>query len=173
MKREHWLQCFLAATLLISLLYAGLSQAEPLSPLGLGQGEPFGANIGFGAAISDNELLKLFQRHDVVPRAVFMWNSGFSGTHRTYEAKNIQDFLRDARTKTAESFEQSLQGNLFRLRRFVEMHTEEEVVVDYDLQQQARSLLNFRVAFEAALCFCQSKREPFDNRKGGHFCSPS
>lgn len=151
MKKEHLLQYFLAAALMVSLLYAGLSQAEPLSPLGLGQGEPFGANIGFGSTIKDDEILNLLQRHGVAPRAVFMWTAGFTGAHRTYEAKSVQDFLRDARAKTVETFEKSLQGNLIRLRRFVKMHTEKEVVADSNLQTRARSLLNLRAAFEAGL----------------------
>jgi len=69
-----------------------------------------GANIGFGAAVSDDEILQLLQRHDVAPAAVFVWTYGLTGAHRTYEAKSAQAFLQDARAKTAETFEKSLQG---------------------------------------------------------------
>lgn len=73
------------------------------------------------------------------------------GTHRTYEAKSAQSLIQEARAKTADSFANSLEGNLVRLQRFVEMHTEEEVVADEGLQQEARSLLNYRATFQAAL----------------------
>ena len=156
MKKEHTRQRFLAVTLTVVLLYAGFSQVQLFSSYVFGQNGSSQANIGFEVAVSDTELLELLQRYDVVPHAVFMWTSGLTGTHRTYEAKNAQAFFQEARAKTIEGFENGLQGNPIRLQRFVERYTEEEVVANADLQQQARSLLNIRAKLEAGLAAAES-----------------
>lgn len=109
------------------------------------------ANIGFDAVVSDAEVLVLLERHGVTPEAAYMWTSGLTGTHRAYAKKNSSTFLGDARTKTIESFEKGLEGNRLRLQRFVEQHTEQDVVASEDLQTQARSLLNSRASLTAAL----------------------
>lgn len=145
MKRKSILRCFLAPAVIVSLLYTDFSRAQ-LS--GSSQDQ---ANIGLGAAVSDAEVLNFLQQHDVVPQAVFIWTTGFTGTHRTYKAKSAEAFLQEARAKTIESFEKSLQYNVIPLRQFVARYTEEEVLANEYLQQQARSLLNLRAAFEAVI----------------------
>jgi len=109
------------------------------------------ANIGFGATVSDDEILRLLQQYEVVPNAVYMWTSGLTGTCRFYDNKDVQTFLRDARAKAAETLEKSLQGNQLRLQRFVARHTEGEIAVDAELQTEARSLLNIRATLKTGL----------------------
>jgi hypothetical protein len=145
MERGYTLQSFWSITVIISLFYAGFSQAQSSVP---GQDQ---ANVGFGTVISDAEVLNLVQRHGVVPQAVFMWTAGFSGTHRAYEAKSAEALLQEARAKTVESFEKSLQSNPIALQHFVQQHTEEEVLASEGLQTQARSLLSLRANFQTAL----------------------
>lgn len=111
----------------------------------------FAANIGFGVVRSDEEILGVLNRHGAIPRAVFLWTYGLTGTHRTYEAKGADVFLAEMRAKTIETFESGLEGNRFRLQRFAETHTEEEVMSNEELQAEARSFLNLRASFENAL----------------------
>ncbi|MEW6105230.1 MAG: hypothetical protein AB1563_02560 [Bacillota bacterium] len=129
----------------VGLLYTCIGQAQLSDP---GQDQ---ANIGFGRVVSDAEVLQFVQRHNVVLQAIFMWTAGFSGTHRAYEAKSAQALLQEARDKTVESFEKSLQNNPRAVGHFVRQHTEEEVLSDESLQTQARSLLNLRANFQTAL----------------------
>lgn len=144
MKVGHRFKYLLAATLtggLVALLYAGVSKAEP----------PYRANIGFGTATTDADILKMMQRYGVEPQAVYMWTSGLAGTHRAYKTQDARIFLQEARDQTIDSFEKGLEGNLVRLRRFAKMHAEEEIVASDDLQSEVRSLLNIRSKLEAGL----------------------
>jgi len=132
------------------------------------------ANIGFGATVSDAEILMLLQRHGVTPQAVFMWTSGLTGTHRTYKTESAEAFLQEMRAHTVESFEKGLQSSVIRLRRFAKVYTEEQeeqaeeqaepeeqteeqaeqeeqVMASETLQTEARSLLNIRAQLEAGL----------------------
>lgn len=149
MKRGYTLQSLLAITTVISLLYASFSQAQSSVP---GQDQ---ANLGFGTVISDAAVLNLVQRHGVRLQTVFMWTAGFSGTHRAYEAKSAEALLQEARAKTVESFEKSLQNSPRALQHFVQQHTEEEVLANEGLQTQARSLLSLRANFQTALAAAQ------------------
>jgi len=145
MERNYIPQCFATIVVIAVLLCADFGQAQ------LSDSSQDRANMGFGIAVSDSEILQFLQQHSVVPQAAFMWTAGFSGTHRNYDAKSAQTFLQEARDKTVESFEKSLEGNKIRVQQFVAKYAREEVIANEDLLQQARSLLNFRAAFKAAL----------------------
>lgn len=145
MKLGRKLKYLLAAALLGGLLYASVTQAIA------GSDEFDRANVGFGTTISDAQVLKLMELYEVAPQAVYMWTSGLTGTNRPDEPKTAETFLKDTRAKSIESFEKGLEGNVIRLQRFVETHTENEVAASEALQEEARSLLNIRSKLEAAL----------------------
>ena len=152
MKNRGKTFCFLATVLAVALLGPGFGEAQPVgSPASPGD-TPRRANIGFGRVMEDAGVIEILQRHSVKPRTVFMTSpGGFSGTHRLYDGQDIQEAVEDARLKTTEMFESSLEGNLVRLRRFAERYTEKDVTADEGLQKRARSLLNLRAALEASL----------------------
>ncbi len=144
---------FLTISLVFTLLYSirSLVTSQPSAPTTVRE-ESSRANIGFGQTISDAEVIDLLKHHDAMPRAVFMRSvGGFSGTHRVYDEKDAETVIKEARAKTVETFENSLDGNLVRLQHFAEMYTEEEIAADEDLQNQAYSLLNLRSALEVTL----------------------
>ncbi len=140
------------ATVLVGvLLYAGFGPAASINPLAVNR-----ADVGFGSVISDSELQALLKLHDVVPVAAYMWVSGLTGAHRTYDPKSAEPFLRDSRAKAIASFEKGVESNLIRVRSFAEAHTEDDVAGDEHLQTEARSLLNIRSSLEAALAASKS-----------------
>lgn len=141
----------LAAALIGVLVYVGFGQAAATNPLAVNR-----ANVGFGSVISDSELQALLKRHDVVLVAAYMWVSGLTGAHRTYDPKSGDAFLRDSRAKAIESFEKGVESNLIRVRSFAETHTEDDVTGDEHLQTEARSLLNIRSSLEVALAASKS-----------------
>jgi len=159
MQHKHVFRSLVVAALAIAFFSVGTSQADPPGALGFGRDDLSLANVGFGSAVSDDEILHLLERHNAVPRAAFMWISGLTGTHRTYEAKDVSTFLKEARAETVETFRKSLRGNRRQLRHFVKMHAEEKVISDDDLQIQSRSLLNIRATLKAGLAAAQ-KGEP-------------
>lgn len=123
------------------LLHAGLGRAA----------EPGKANVGFGAAVGDDEILEFLKRHGTTPVAAFMWASGLTGTHRVYTATTTEAFLQQTRAKAIESFDEGITANPIRLRRFIDQHTESEVVASERLQTEARSLLTIRENLSMAL----------------------
>jgi hypothetical protein len=142
---------FLSTALAIGLVAVGTSRAD--TPAGLDSPDgPFRASLGFGATVPDSDILALLQHRGTTPHAVHMWTTGLTGRYRTYRLEDdAQPFLQAARAKTVETLQKSLQGNEMRLRRFVETHTEQEVIEDPTLQTQARSLLNLHAQLQAGL----------------------
>ncbi len=110
------------------------------------------ANIGYGHAISDTEVIELLERYNIKPHVVFMKTvGGLSGSHRFDNEKEFATQIGEARVTAVETFEMSLEDTLVRLKRSASMYTEEEVAANEGLQNIARSFLNFRPVFEASL----------------------
>jgi len=113
-------------------------------------------HIGFGAAISDEEVVRSVEQHPVAPAAVFMWASGLTGTHRAYEPMGVRDLVKAARASTIQSFEKGLKRTAARAQAFLDGHTAGEIAADESLQTQARSLLNLKSQLEGALAVARA-----------------
>lgn len=148
MKRKRLLLTVLISLLLAGVLYAGLVEASDLLPADR-------AIITFRHPLTQSELQNLLQEYDLTPTAIYMVNAGLVGTHRTYEVRSIDEFFALAQKSTMEGMQKGLQSNAFRLKRFIEQHSEEEVIADENLQQELRSLLNIRLQMEATLAAAQ------------------
>jgi len=144
MKVKRSLLIVLISLLLGGILYAGLTKASELLPADR-------ALIVFRRPITQSELQDLLQEYELTPTAIYMVNAGLVGTHRTYEARNIDEFFAIAQKRTIEAMQKGLQTNAFRLKRFIEQHSEKEVLADENLQRELRSLLNIRFQIEATL----------------------
>ncbi len=159
-KNKNIFRIIPAATLTVVLCCPSVSQAQPSDPPVIDRNGHSRANVGLGAATRDDEVLDLLLRHNVTPRAVFMQTpGGFSGAHRNNDGQDAQTLIEEARAKTAESFENSLEGNLVRLRDLAETYTEEDIAANEDARNQARSLLIHRAAFEVSLAAAKNGSE--------------
>lgn len=112
---------------------------------------PHRATASFSRVIGDDEIASLLERYNLVPQAAFMWTSGLTGTYRSYVHRDARAFLNQARAQAIESLERSLQDNTVRIREFVEVHAENELLMNPDLETQARSLLNINHKLRNAL----------------------
>lgn len=117
--------------------------------------------VGFGSTVNDIEIIELLEKHAVSPKAVFIWASGLTGTHRAYVPMNTRQFMQDARAKAIEFFQNAIDGNDRRLSNFLNAYTGQEVSEDAALQIEARSLLNIRKQLESALSSAKSDRPIF------------
>jgi|GEM_PF-4085081 len=141
-KKETWLFVVLASMINYSIAQEGHSVAR--------------VQIGFGSTVNDSEAAELLGKHpELSPTAAFMWVSGLTGTHRTYEKKSTDVFLEGARSHIQNFLNSALEDNNRRLKIFLDKHTEEEVLEDDALQTEARSLLNLQKQLEGALSAAQ------------------
>lgn len=143
-------------TILISL-----SSAFNLNAQSTGAGDQTHAQFGFGKTIQDAEIIQLMKQHSVAPKAVFLWVSGISGTHRVDENKTPEQFLRDARSHYIRFFENGLKGNQLRVQRFIDNHSAADINADAAVQTLARSLLTIRKQLENALLSVRGNRPVF------------
>lgn len=47
--------------------------------------------VSFGSVLSDSEISTVINRYNVKPKAVFMWMSGLSATHRVDEDLSVEE----------------------------------------------------------------------------------
>jgi hypothetical protein len=141
------LRSFLGFILVFGLLAVDLGPGQPSSAVA--QPTRPSAAVGFGEVVSDDAIVQFCLRNDVRLTAVYIWNSGFAGTHRTYAALDAAALLREARATIIESAGNGLKSSVFRLQQFAQEHSEAEVAARDDLQTEARSLLNIRAKLAA------------------------
>ncbi len=150
MRAKRFLLIILISLLLGGFLYAGLAKASEILP-------PDRALVTFQRPLTQGELQDFLQEYEVTPSAIYMVNAGLVGTYRTYEVRNMEEFLAVAQKETVVAMQKGLQSNTLRLKQFIEQHTEEEVLADEGLQQELRSLLNIRFQIEATLKAAQGE----------------
>jgi len=150
MKAKRFLFIMLISLLSGGFLYVGFARASGILPADR-------VLVTFQRPLTHGELQDLLQEYELTPTAIYMVNAGLVGTHRTYEVRNIDEFFAVAQERTIETMQKGMQSNILRLKRFIEQHTEEEVLADENLQQELRSLLNIRFQIEATLKVAQGE----------------
>ena len=139
--RVHWV---VAAATLAALFCAAGSEAARSDAT-------TAADVAFAQATPDAQALEIFTASGVTPRALYMRAGALRGTYRTYRERPAQASLERARAQAVRQFAAGLEGNLERLRRFVEMHTLADVLASDRLVRQGRSLLRIRSELHDAL----------------------
>lgn len=150
MGAKRFLLIMLVSLLFGGFLYAGFAKASEILPADR-------ALVTFRRPLTQGELQDILQGYELTPTAIYMVNAGLVGTHRTYEVRSTDEFLTIAQKRTIEAMQKGLQSNTLRLKKFVEQHSEEEVLYDENLQQELRSLLNIRFQIEMTLKVAQGE----------------
>lgn len=107
--------------------------------------------VSFGSVLSDSEISTVINRYNVKPKAVFIWMSGLSATHRVDEDLSVEEIIESARTQTETFILNSIQANNMHIEQFAHSYSSEKIASSESLETQARSLLNIRSQLESAL----------------------
>lgn len=107
--------------------------------------------ISFGSVLGDSEIGAVINKYDVKPKAVFMWMSGLSATHRVDDDLSVEEIIESARDETETFLLNSIQANDMQIEHFASSYSSEQIASNENLETQARSLLNIRSQLENAL----------------------
>ncbi len=122
---------------------------------------PEGALVVFRAPLTSSEAGSFLREYNLSPSAVYMVEEGLVGTYRTYEPKDIDEFLETARQESIRGMQKALQSNAIHLREFTKQHSLAEVVIRSSLQKELASLLDARFDLQKAVSALQGNGTPF------------
>lgn len=107
--------------------------------------------VSFGSVMGDSEISTLINSYEVRPKAVFMWMSGLSATHRVNDDLSVDGIIQSARDESETFLLNSIEAHNLRLQRFSNSYSSDQISSDEALEIQARSLLNIQSQLESAL----------------------
>ncbi len=106
--------------------------------------------VAFRQAQSEAFVADFIARYGLNVEAIYLASNGFTGT-QAYRTLSSQRLVASARAATLQGFTKALEGNSVRLRKFLDEHSEADLLADATLAGQARSLLNIRSQIQAVI----------------------
>lgn len=107
--------------------------------------------FNFGEVLGDDKMLDFMSKSNVRPKAAHMWSNGLSGTYRTSNQESYEEFISNARINSVDFFTSAVSSNEQFVRKFLEDHTQEEILNNQNVQTSARSLVSINRQLKKAL----------------------
>lgn len=132
----------------ISLAIVGAISAT--SPV-LAQSPATRSIVAFNQAESDRTVEAFVLRYNLRAEALYLWTAGFTGSHRDYASSTPAALLATGRRESVKLFTNAIGSGLQNMARFVNSHTEADLLASAALTTEARSILNNQAQLKVAL----------------------
>ena len=119
--------------------------------------------IGFSDVKTLSEINEKLNEHNVYPTKIYMWVSGFSGSHSkgsSVTPSTDNKLLSEAKESSKHFFEKALQGNSYRLNEAYYASPYVDIVHDEAVNNRLRGMLLLRSQLNQAINSLNSE-EPF------------